>query len=118
MRETANKEMTRRSRLNRARAKAASKQAKAEAKQAEAATPEAMRAKADARRTNATTPEIFRYIKFRAEKEGVGFDLGQKFFKKLLASGVRRFFGCETTSGGTVVVDHKQPEILAAFRAM
>jgi hypothetical protein len=61
------------------------------------------------------TPEIYTYMKFRAALEEVPFELEPIFFKATLHRGVRRFFGVETDSEGTVLRDPRSPDKLCAF---
>ena len=63
------------------------------------------------------TPEIFHYIKFRAEKEETGFNLEPLFFKRYLHRDVRLYFGAETDSQGAVLRDTGSPDTLVAFRS-
>ena len=63
------------------------------------------------------TPEIFNYMKFRAEQEGVPFELNAMFFKHNLDRGVRLFFGVETDCEGGVLRDTRSPDTLVAFRS-
>ena len=62
------------------------------------------------------TPEIFTYMKFRAEKEELPFSLTPMFFKRLIHRGVRSFYGVQTNHKGKVLWDTKKPELLTAFR--
>ena len=64
----------------------------------------------------APTPEVYHYIKFRAEKEEQGFSLSPSFFKIHLHMGVRLFFGAECNDSGIVQKDHRT-EYLVEFRA-
>ena len=63
------------------------------------------------------TPEVYHYIKFRAEQEEVVFELESIFFKHHLHRDVTLYFGVETDSQGTVLRDTRYPETLVAFRS-
>lgn len=63
------------------------------------------------------TPEIYHYMKFRAEKENQGFTLSPSFFKMHLHMGVRLFFGAECNDLGVVQMD-RRTEYLVEYRAL
>ena len=64
------------------------------------------------------TPQVFHYIVFRAEKEGVPFDLQELTFKNLLAAGCRNFFGAKTNELGDVLEDVNNPTVLDEFKSL
>jgi hypothetical protein len=57
------------------------------------------------------------YLRFRAEREGVGYGLGIGFFKKLLNRGVRNFFGIHC-DGTQILYDDQQPKIFIEWRTL
>ena len=63
------------------------------------------------------TPEIYHYIKWRAEKENTGFELTTSFFKKHIHLGVRSYFGAHVDKDGTVLEDLRNVGYLIEFRA-
>lgn len=65
-----------------------------------------------------TTPEIFSYMVFRAEKEGQAFEFDEGWFKDHLVSGVRGFFGVEVDSTGDILKDEKNPIWFAEFKSL
>ena len=64
-----------------------------------------------------TEPEIYKYMKFRAEKEDQAFTLSPERFQQLLDQGVRTFYEVRVTSEGHVISDPKNVEILVAWKA-
>ena len=67
-------------------------------------------------RIEAPTPEIFRYMVFRAEKEGQDITLDGPWFQAHLGKGVRRFFGVEVDDSGATLSDAKNPVWFAEFK--
>ena len=63
-----------------------------------------------------STPEVYHYVKFRAQQEEVCFELEPMFFKHHLHRGIKLFFGVETDSQGTVLTDTDSAETLARFK--
>ena len=63
------------------------------------------------------TPEVYDYIKWRAEKEETGFDLSPSFFKFAVHRGIRNFFGSRTDATGGMVEDLRNPGFLEEYRA-
>jgi hypothetical protein len=62
-------------------------------------------------------PEVYHYIKWRAEKEETGFDLSPSFFKFAIHRGVRDFFGSRTDATGGMVEDRRNPGFLEEYHA-
>ena len=61
-------------------------------------------------------PEVYEYMVFRAEIEGVAMTLEPKYFKYNLAQGVRSFFGIKTDRLGEVMFDDKNPAAWKEYR--
>ena len=61
-------------------------------------------------------PEIYHYIRWRAEKEETVFDLPPLFFKNHMHRGVRTYFGANVDDAGTVLGD-RDLRLLEEFRA-
>ena len=55
------------------------------------------------------------YLKFRADKEGVGSELSRDWFDALLMVGVRTFFGINTDATGNVLNDIQNPQALREY---
>ena len=55
------------------------------------------------------------YLKFRADKEGVGSELSHGWFEALLMVGVRTFFGINTDANGNVLNDIQNPQALREY---
>ena len=68
------------------------------------------------RTTVPENPEIWEYMRFRAEREETGFDLKTSLFRGLLARGCTLFFGATTDQNGNVLSDNKNPEVFEEFR--
>ena len=67
-------------------------------------------------RIEAPTPEIFRYMVFRAAKEGQDITLDGPWFQRKLG-GVRSFFGVEVDDSGAILSDAKNPVWFAEFKS-
>ena len=65
-----------------------------------------------------TTPEVYHYIKYRAQKEETGFALTPNFFKQCIHKGMREFFGALCNDLGVVQQDPRQPECFIEFRGL
>lgn len=50
------------------------------------------------------------YIKARAEKEGIGYDLSPSFFREALEGGFSVFFGVLVDERGFPLTDEQEPE--------
>jgi hypothetical protein len=50
------------------------------------------------------------YMRFRAEKEGVGYELTPEFFETGILFGIHTFFGI-TVEDGELLVDRQRPKI-------
>ncbi len=59
--------------------------------------------------------QLHDYIRFRAEKEGVGYDLGVSFFERALLSGCVQFFGV-TIKGNQLIKDKEQPDLFNEWK--
>jgi hypothetical protein len=55
------------------------------------------------------------YMRFRADHEGVGYDLTPEFFRKWMKAGCFEFFGVSVNSSG-LVEDDQQPELLSEWK--
>jgi hypothetical protein len=64
------------------------------------------------------TPNVYHYMKWRAEKEDTPFELEPSFFKMWVHKGVRSMFGCNLTTDGRVTDDHKFPELFEEFKKL
>jgi hypothetical protein len=53
--------------------------------------------------------ELDSYMQFRANEEGVGYDLSPDFYAEILYAGVRMFCGCEC-GDKTILCDHQSPK--------
>jgi hypothetical protein len=60
--------------------------------------------------------ELHAYMKFRARRERVDYDLSPSFFAAALHEGVRHFFGVECGKHG-LLEDEQQPEMFAQWQA-
>ncbi|HNS16415.1 MAG TPA: hypothetical protein PKI34_01170 [Bacteroidales bacterium] len=57
------------------------------------------------------TDLVFKYLKWRAQIEGVPFELGQKdFFEPYFKRGVRKFFGVLLDDNGFPINDEQEPK--------
>jgi len=63
----------------------------------------------------ATHIHVADYLKFRADKEGVGSELSRDWFDALLMVGVRTFFGINTDATGNVLNDIQNPQALREY---
>ena len=65
-----------------------------------------------------STIDIYYYMQFRAEIEGVAFDLEHKWFAANFYAGIRSFFGVQLDDEGNILEDTQKPEILEDWRQM
>ena len=61
--------------------------------------------------------EIYEYMVFRAELEGLPFNLRFESFVAWLIIGIRNFFGITTDGEGNVLSDTQNPDALKKWRA-
>jgi hypothetical protein len=62
-------------------------------------------------------PEIYRYMQFRAGREGQAFILAPEWFTQRLEQGIRKMFKVQVTSEGEVISDPTHLEILTEWKA-
>ena len=62
-------------------------------------------------------PEIYHYVKWRAEKEETPFDLTPSFFKNYIHRGVLNYFGAVVDNVGKVLEDTRNPGFVEEFHA-
>jgi hypothetical protein len=63
-------------------------------------------------------PEVYRYIRWRADKEETGFDLSPSFLKNNIHRGVREYFGVRIDNTGNVLEDRHNPGFVGEFKTM
>jgi|ETNmetMinimDraft_23_1059889.scaffolds.fasta_scaffold486274_1 hypothetical protein len=56
------------------------------------------------------TDILFGYIKLRAKKEGVEFQLTEEFFEHNFENGIRNFFGINVDDDGIPFHDEQEPK--------
>jgi len=57
------------------------------------------------------TDLLIKYLKSRAQIEGVSFELGQnEFFEPFFRRGVRKFFGIFVDDNGFLIYDEQEPK--------
>ena len=59
--------------------------------------------------------ELHRYIKWRAGREGVGYELSPKFFRAAIDAGTANFFGVEICDDG-LIEDRQKPELFREWK--
>jgi hypothetical protein len=59
--------------------------------------------------------ELHRYIRWRAGREGVGYELSPEFFRAAIDAGTVSFFGVEIDDDG-LVDDQQQPGLFREWK--
>ena len=60
-------------------------------------------------------PEVFKYMCFRADREGQKMTLDPRYFVERLVLGIREFFGVKTDRVGDIMIDQRNPEAWKEF---
>ncbi len=61
--------------------------------------------------------ELHKYIKFKAAKQGVAYELDSQFFASAMAAGIKCFFGA-VIEGDRIVEDAADPDLLREWHKM
>jgi hypothetical protein len=68
-------------------------------------------------RTQHVAEILDEYMRFRAAKEGVGYDLSPEFFQAAMWQGCDMFFGV-TVEGDELISDEQQPELFEQWKKL
>jgi hypothetical protein len=66
---------------------------------------------------NQAAMDLDDYVRFRAIKQGVGYELSEDFFRHALRTGCRGFFNITVAKDGRLVRDDEYPEWFEEWRS-